>query len=522
MAISVACLVPARGAGSVDLDTRIPGEGHFIASGGAGDDVINVWTDGKTANQSHLFGGAGNDTFNLHMDGIGSYNYMQHGHHLFGGDGADRIMFWGLSETRGTVSGRLDDFDARSDEIWLDGQRLDLDHPEAITGLQAQIVDYQGQQWLEVRNDIGGRILYALEGARLLETPVDGETEEPHFLVWNHDLPDELPVVAFTPSEDMLSDAMLDTYRPDNVIAVPGGNVDRHAMGTDGKDLILGKHGNDTFHGGAGDDMLRGHQGDDRLFGDAGNDILEGGKGRDELHGGDGDDILDGGKGDDALYGGDGNDRLISGAGNNRLFGEAGDDTLIGQGTFTHMDGGDGDDIFHAEGELAHAIVEEGSDVFHVAEGSVLHILDFDAETDRLGISEHFADLDDLYAASSTQPNAEDANVDDLLIALPGGGAVLLVGGGHLGAQVHGIVAGWEDREWQNGPSDTGSALPQTTPPADDWEEETVEDDDYIEEIDDDDEGGIGIDLAESGGGAGAGLALALVGGLLMALGGGF
>lgn len=574
---------PAPGR-TINLDTtQVEAGTPRIASGTDRDDVINVWTDGKTTNQSHLYGGRGDDTFNLHMDGIGASKTIQHGHHVFGGDGADRIMFEGLAETRGTVVGRLDDFDPRSDEIWLDGQQLDLYHPEAITGLRAQVVEYQDQQWLEIRNDVGGRILYALEGARLAqpghetegghENHTGGEEEEPHFLAWNHPLPAELPVVAYDPALDTLPDELIDGFVPDAVNIAEDGKIDRDLDGTDGKDLIAGKGGNDMLDGGKGDDLLRGGQGNDHLFGGEGNDILAGGKGADMLHGGAGDDRLfggtdddilhgdegddylhggsgndqlhggagndhlDGGRGDDVLHGGDGDDRLFSGSGHDMLYGGAGNDELHAQGGFTHMEGGDGEDVFYAEAGLAHALGGSGHDVFHVAEGTALHILDFDPETDRLGLAEHFEDRAALRAATSTQPNQDDPEATDLVVEIPGGGRLVIPGGGSLAQSLGDLVLGWEDEEEEEEEDDDeeggglGSGNPGWPPTSpgpgngDDGEGDDGEDDDdgpIIDDGDDDETGGLDGGLTEGGGGAGAGLAVALLGGLLMAFGGGF
>lgn len=532
---------------TIVLDSRTPPHGHHSdATGTDRDDVFDVWTDGQTSNQVHLYAGAGDDTINLHMEVIAGSRHIQHGHHVFAGGGADRILFSGLAGTRGTVVGRLDDFDSRSDTIWLDGQELDLAHPEAIEGLHAQVVAYRGQQWLEVRNDIGGRILYALEGARW---DAALGAEEPHFLAWNHPLPDVLPAVSYTPTDDAPPDALLDAFQPDARTIFPDGRIDRVFEGGDGNDLVMGKGGADRLDGGAGNDLLRGGKGDDLLHGGEGDDILDGGKGRDILHGGagndhlyggvdddilfgdEGDDELHGGSGDDELHGGDGDDRLFGGPGRDALFGGAGNDTLHAQGDFTHMEGGEGDDVFHVEGRLAHAWGGAGSNVYHLAAGSELHIFDFDPETDSLGLAAHFADAAALRAATFTQPNADDGEAEDLVIAVPGGGAIVLVGGGNLAGSVERLVPDWEV---EGGPGADPGILPPEAPGEDHppqpeapgeehpvLPEEPDEDDLPLPDDDDGDFGGFG-NLTEGGGatGAGAGVALGLLGGLLMFLGG--
>ena len=69
-----------------------------------------------------------------------------------------------------------------------------------------------------------------------------------------------------------------------------------------------GGDGNDVAYGGGGTDYLAGGNGDDRLFGNGGEDILMGDRGND---------ALDGGNGNDNLYGGSGADRLTGGSGAN-------------------------------------------------------------------------------------------------------------------------------------------------------------------------------------------------------------
>ncbi|MGE5548524.1 MAG: hypothetical protein ACM33T_16580 [Solirubrobacterales bacterium] len=74
--------------------------------------------------------------------------------------------------------------------------------------------------------------------------------------------------------------------------------------GTDGNDLMLGKHGADALAGSAGNDILVGGKGDDVLSGDAGNDMLTGNKGHDTFvfNSGSGQDVvLDFQKGQDIL-----------------------------------------------------------------------------------------------------------------------------------------------------------------------------------------------------------------------------
>ena len=133
--------------------------------------------------------------------------------------------------------------------------------------------------------------------------------------------------------------------------------------GTDGRDRIFGKRGDDTLDGGVGRDDLRGGPGEDSLAGGAGadhlagnggDDTLDGGPGRDDMSGGSGDDTMDGGPGNDVMNGNSGDDTMDGGPGNDLMSGGSGEDTLLGSdgqdilrgssGNDT-LDGGNGSDV---------------------------------------------------------------------------------------------------------------------------------------------------------------------------------
>jgi hypothetical protein len=136
------------------------------------------------------------------------------------------------------------------------------------------------------------------------------------------------------------------------------GGVDR-LYGGDGDDLIDTGEGPDLADGGAGKDTIYGRGsgsevgGFDQLVGGSGNDLLVGGEGIDKLSGGSGDDIIYGdgltnpemGNTDPFTHGGDGNDYIDGGASGDLLFGEEGDDYLVGGNDQDLIQGGQGDDI---------------------------------------------------------------------------------------------------------------------------------------------------------------------------------
>lgn len=86
-----------------------------------------------------------------------------------------------------------------------------------------------------------------------------------------------------------------------------------------GDDTFSGGKGNDSANGGKGRDSLSGGAGRDELGGGGGDDVLKGGGGRDSLSGDGGRDKLDGGRGRDLIDGGKGNDRLKGGEDGDRF-----------------------------------------------------------------------------------------------------------------------------------------------------------------------------------------------------------
>lgn len=364
------------------------GPGPDMASGTSGNDIFHARTSGRTEDQIHIMAGAGDDLLHLNLDVLG-LNTVQHGHHVFGGKGADRFVFQNLDLMRGTVVGRIDDLTSE-DSIFIGSQRLNLSRPQDIQGFSVQVVLYHGQQWLEMRNSIGGRALYNLEGARQALQSDGSWSDEPHFLKWNHKLPAALPVVRYEDPVNFIPAALTAHFRADHDLSAKGDLAapvfqngtsqndlivtrrgDDRISAEAGNDSIDGFMGSDTIRGGSGNDLIEGGKGLDRLWGEAGNDVISGGTDNDTLVGGDGNDILFGGSendvligdaGNDSLYGGpgndrlsdtsstnlldggDGNDMLIGGTGADRLIGGAGSDTISAHGGNDHLEGGDGGD----------------------------------------------------------------------------------------------------------------------------------------------------------------------------------
>ncbi|MDO5620580.1 MAG: calcium-binding protein [Paracoccus sp. (in: a-proteobacteria)] len=516
----------ARGR-TIHLDS--PTSDRHMAVGTNRSDVFHATTDGQPSNQIHLYGLGGNDTFNMYVNVPGA-DTIQHGHHIFGGDGNDKFKFVGAAETQGTLVGRLDDFDPRSDEIWIDGQKLDLLQPDLITGVRVEIVEYKGQQWIEIRNDIGGRILYALEGARRLPEITNGRVEEVHFLEPNHNLPETLPAVTYRSPYNLIPDELINSYTPTNTITAPDHSAynltgtaedELITMGRgndlihtgDGNNLVRADFGNDTVYGGKGDDAIEGYKGldyldggagDDSLFGGTDNDTLIGGAGNDYLHGGSEDDVLYGNEGNDYLDGSTGNDLLYSGTGRDTLIGGEGDDTLYGQGEYADMYGGDGNDLIIAEGLLARASGGSGDNLYQIKEGSTLEITDFNFSNDRLDIGQYFEDEEDLNKFIYSQPSATDPQVNDLVIDIPNGGRIFLLGAGdsgHTGLSAGNFILGWQTAPGL--PDDENTEFPFPSLPAPSEDDQAAQEDDSDDDIDD-------------GGGFELGILAALVGGFML------
>ncbi|PTQ68349.1 hemolysin type calcium-binding protein [Celeribacter persicus] len=438
-----------------------------------GDGMGPVWIDGYGGNdflsalhasgENGLWGHRGNDTLigsvpgegQIHMSGaLGDDRIIMdvtnetgvQGHHVYGGKGADRFEFVNTQDANAPILGRIDDFDASQDSIWIEGNEIDLYNlPQGV-----ELVMYQEQFWLK----IGDNILYALEGAR------DGG-EERHFSAFPEDI-DSLERVEFvdhvnhvpfelfadevaelnalyaansglaagTDGDDWIYDDNLDRFDAAGKQIVTADGILRGGAGNDvieggkGDDRISGGSGNDLIAGGQDNDRIYGGAGDDRIWGGSENDFVNGGSGKDMIHGGAGDDRLVGGgghdeiwgdhgndrisgyRGNDILHGGEGHDVLSGNRGHDHLEGDAGDDVLLGGWGDDTLSGGDGDDIL--SGGIGVDIFDggEGADIFAFAVGDLAswddligtpvermekldRIEDFQCGEDRLSFADH-------------------------------------------------------------------------------------------------------------------------------------
>jgi len=184
---------------------------------------------------------------------------------------------------------------------------------------------------------------------------------------------------------DASSNVLTGTDERDHIVARGGDDTVNALAGADlvragaGADTVNAGRGRDHVHGGLDNDVLNGDEGCDRVFGGLGDDTIEGGPGFslrrlrcERLHGGLGNDVSNGGLGRDFMSGGQGDDVQSGGAGADKLFANPGRDK---------SDGGDGPDVLWALARADVATIGDpegdsltggnGGDRFRVRDGEV-------------------------------------------------------------------------------------------------------------------------------------------------------
>ena len=455
--------------------------------GEGGRDTIAAEALNGTGIQQHVWGGGGGDLLILSFSNV-TAPYSK-GHHARGdldsavqGRGADTFRFQDYQDipSGSVVVGRIEDFELQRDRLQFSRTTVEGD-PNTILdnivevwevrlseltedgtilpdGSKVEIVAYNGdhsqaalldpQPYLLVTNAQGGRIFYALEGARVdpaaVHNPSNGNDvegqQEAHFIS-EAAVPTDFDALERIRYEDPQN---YQQQKPDGYTIVRGdGNVaylqnnetgalgiiyndvdqtTSHVaaiiVGSDNDDLISAGlnadtvdtgHGNDTVYGGSGNDQILGGTGDDFLLGNTGNDQLDGGVGDDHLDGGAGndtlfgeagndtleggadDDRLFGGSGFDLLRGGDGDDSLLGDGNADNLFGDSGNDTLEGGDGFDRLFGGTGNDLLIGDagtdalfGEAGNDTLEGGADDDRLFGGSGFDRIDGGAGNDEL------------------------------------------------------------------------------------------------------------------------------------------
>ncbi|MEL7117264.1 MAG: hypothetical protein AAGP08_17060 [Pseudomonadota bacterium] len=294
----------------IDTQNNGPTGGPVIGNGG--NNTFNLTTT-NGPDQIHAYGEFGNDVFNIKHSNITGFTSGQHNFGDFHSNitFVDTFHFQDLDQIHsgGVVVGRLDDFDGTRDIIKIEGDTLDLENLSAFSNAKVadvRVVEFNGahndpntdpQQWLLIEAISGGKIFYALEGARVDLNGNGGANQgqqEKHF-IGQSDLPN------FNTLNDVEYQYKYDYYHG-NFTPVAGGativDIDKdisdivEITGTAGGDVIAaglnddtvsGYGGNDSIWGGSGDDTIYGNNGDDWIFVGAGKDRVVGGNGNDTV-----------------------------------------------------------------------------------------------------------------------------------------------------------------------------------------------------------------------------------------------
>jgi len=231
----------------------LKGQGFDTLRGGAGDDVIEAYSNAWDQGSNIIEGGAGNDVI---------YGSFGEDTYLFNlGDGHDLLIERRPDQAYSNVAPTADtlSFGEGISASDLSFQRRGLDMVvEHVNGTDSVTV----QNWFREPNDH-----FKLEHFLFADGSVMTQADVEAQVVWH---------------------------------------------GTAGVDSFIGyRQLNDTIRLGDGNDQAWGRTGDDTLYGEGGNDYLEGEAGNDTLYGGSGNDQLAGGTGNDLLVGGLGDDKYV-------------------------------------------------------------------------------------------------------------------------------------------------------------------------------------------------------------------
>ena len=271
----------------------LKGQGFDTLQGGAGDDLIEAYSNAWNQGTNTIEGGTGNDTI---------YGAFGEDTYIFNlGDGNDLLIERRANEAFSNVEPTADTLSfgegiAASDlSFHRRGLDMIIEHANGTDSITVQ-------NWFKEPNDHFKleHFVFA-DGSELSQAEVEGQ------VIWH---------------------------------------------GTSGVDSFIGYRDlNDTMRLGAGDDKAWGRAGDDVIHGEGGNDYLDGEAGDDTVYGGAGNDQLMGGVGNDQLFGGTGDDKYVyklgdgvdtidnTGGGNDGVFFSGGiDEERL---TFTR----DGDDL---------------------------------------------------------------------------------------------------------------------------------------------------------------------------------
>lgn len=322
------------------------------ATGSESSDILNltIQNDKGSSGQIHSFAMGGNDITKIFFSEISNFS---HGSHMRGdrngvADGHDVFQFLDVENvsTGGLVVGRIEDFDYSRDSIKIGDETVDLSDIDSFANIS--IVGYGGahtsfgmenQQWLRIQTSSGGNVLYALEGARIIESIlVDPEHNHLHSPSDN-DQERHFPYVNEVPNLDEL----VEVAYVDPVNFVPAGEQVRNGVVINDFDTTLEDVRDQTVDGSQFDDLIAAGLNNDVVYGHDGDDKIWGGSGSDTVDAGNGNDTIFDGTGDDSIFGNSGNDLIFTSHGNETISGGGGSDWFTSDGIGTdRYDGGSG------------------------------------------------------------------------------------------------------------------------------------------------------------------------------------
>ncbi|CAH0244973.1 Bifunctional hemolysin/adenylate cyclase [Pseudomonas sp. Bi70] len=257
-----------------DGNDTLKGQGFDTLQGGAGDDLIEAYSNAWNQGTNIIEGGTGNDTI------YGSFGEDTYIFNL--GDGHDLLIERRANEAYSNIEPTADtlSFGEGISASDLSFHRRGLDMViEHANGTDSITV----QNWFKEPNDHFKLEYFVFaDGSELSQAEVEGQ------VIWHG------------------------TATTDSFIGYRDLN-DTMQLGA----------GDDQAWGRAGDDVIHGENGNDYLDGEAGNDTISGGAGNDQLMGGTGNDLLAGGLGDDkyVYFPGGGVDKIDNtGGGNDGVF----------------------------------------------------------------------------------------------------------------------------------------------------------------------------------------------------------
>ncbi len=211
---------------------------------------------------------------------FGNITKFSHGHHARAGGGNNTFNFVDTGNVHNTIVGRLEDFDPSRDTIRIEGRAIDLQNlPDSV-----KIFAFNGahndanalpQQWISISTSGGGRIFYALEGARI-DMNGNGDanfgTQEAHFMPNQNVISAHLMTeVKYTDPQNFVPAG----YKLDGGIVINDVDVNRNDVlsaitGTSKGDLIAGGLNDDIIWAQDGNDAVWGGSGHDKAYGNAG------------------------------------------------------------------------------------------------------------------------------------------------------------------------------------------------------------------------------------------------------------